>query len=116
VYEGKVIEQYTDYPFPQESGNKTEVRWMEVFNNKGEGIRIYGVPTLNTSVYHFSQEDLDKDLKHSFEIPFSKMTEIKIDLGQKGVGGDNSWGNDAHDKYKLLDNSYRYSFIIVPLR
>jgi beta-galactosidase len=116
VYEGKVIDQFTNYPVPQESGNKTQVRWMEITNEKGMGIRVCGMPELNTSVYHFSQEDLDKDLKHSFEIPFSKMTEIKIDLGQKGVGGDNSWGNDAHEKYKLLDNAYQYSFVIVPIR
>jgi beta-galactosidase len=32
-----------------------------------------------------------------------------------GVGGDNSWGAKTHDKYRLLDNEYRYSFRMKPI-
>jgi beta-galactosidase len=116
VYEGTVIEQYTPYPFPQESGNKTHVRWMEVFSENGLGIRISGHPEINAGCYHFTQEDLDNELTHDYEIPFRELTEIRIDYGQKGVGGDNSWGNDAHDQYRLLDKEYRYSFTLSPYK
>jgi beta-galactosidase len=115
VYEGKVIDQYTPYPFPQESGNKTHVRWFEVTNNKGYGIRISGKPEINASTYHFTINDLDNNLTHAYEVPLRNLTEVNIDYGQKGVGGDNSWGNDAHDKYKLLDKEYRYSYTIKPI-
>jgi beta-galactosidase len=116
VYEGKVIDQYTPYPYPQESGNKTHVRWIEITNKEGLGLRFTGNPEINASTYHFTQADLGNDLTHAYELSMKNLTEVNIDYGQKGVGGDNSWGNDAHDKYKLLDKEYNYSFSIQPIQ
>jgi beta-galactosidase len=116
VYEGKVMDQYTPYPFPQESGNKTRVRWIEVTNEEGYGLRFTGRSEINASTYHFTQADLGNGLTHAYEVPIRNLTEVNIDYGQKGVGGDNSWGNDAHDKYKLLDKEYKYAFTIQPIQ
>ena len=43
------------------------------------------------------------------------LIEIHIDHLQMGVGGDNTWGYHTHDKYKLLDNNYSYSFVLCPV-
>jgi beta-galactosidase len=32
-----------------------------------------------------------------------------------GVGGDNSWGAFTHPQYRLLKDSYEYSFRIRPV-
>lgn len=114
VYSGWVIDQFTPYPVPQESGNKTHVRWMEVYNEHGLGLRIEGNQLLNTSTYHFTLDDLDDDLTHSYQLNQRNLTEVNIDLLQRGVGGDNSWGYDVHEPYKLLDDQYDYSFTIRP--
>lgn len=116
VFEGRVADQYTPYIFPQESGNKTQVRWVKLTNEKGLGFFIEGQQALNTSTYHFSLADLDNGLTHSYQVPQKNMTEINIDLLQRGVGGDNSWGYDTHDKYKLLDMEYHYSFSIKAIK
>jgi beta-galactosidase len=40
---------------------------------------------------------------------------LNIDLGQMGVGGDNSWGAPIHPEYRLTGRSYSYSFRIRPI-
>ncbi|MAG88976.1 MAG: hypothetical protein CMB97_16745, partial [Flavobacteriaceae bacterium] len=37
---------------------------------------------------------------------------LHIDLKQRGLGGDDSWGRYPHQQYRLEDNSYQYSYII----
>ena len=38
------------------------------------------------------------------------------DLGQMGVGGDDSWGKRTLQKYSLNEQSYRYGFTLVPYK
>ncbi|TCO10608.1 glycoside hydrolase family 2 TIM barrel-domain containing protein [Natronoflexus pectinivorans] len=116
LYSGRVIDQHTPYPVPQESGNKTHVRWFEVSNERGFGFRIDGKQPLNSSTYHFTIDDLGNNLTHYYELPQRNITEVNIDLEQMGVGGDNSWGNHTHDQYKLLGSEYSYQFTITPFR
>ena len=115
VYSGKVIEQHTAYPVPQESGNKTRVRWVEITDEQGMGFHIEGKGLLNTSAYHFTIDDLDDNLDHYYELPHRNLTEVNIDLAQRGVGGDNSWGNEVHKQYRLMADAYSYSFMIQPI-
>ncbi len=70
---------------------------------------------LSGGAYHYKLEDLDNNLRHSTDIPVKNLTEWHIDHLQMGVGGDNTWGYHTHDKYKLLEKEYRYSFILIPL-
>lgn len=116
VYQGKIKDQHTPYIFPQESGNKTEVRWVEVTNNAGIGFRVKGKQPLNTSTHHFTIDDLGNNLTHYWQIPHRSITEFNIDLDQRGVGGDNSWGYETHDTYKLLDSEYSYGFTIKSIQ
>ncbi|MCA0383564.1 MAG: hypothetical protein LCH58_15500 [Bacteroidetes bacterium] len=39
---------------------------------------------------------------------------IHIDLNQRGVGGDNSWGAYTHAPYLLTAKTYSYSYIKEP--
>ena len=40
---------------------------------------------------------------------------LNIDLGQMGVGGDNSWGAQTHWQYRLTARKYEYTFRIHPV-
>ena len=42
LYNGTVDEQYVPYIMPQENGNKTDVRWSALTNDKGFGFRLPG--------------------------------------------------------------------------
>ena len=47
VYSGTVDEQYTPYIFPQENGNKSDVRWVALTDRSGSGLLVVGAPVLN---------------------------------------------------------------------
>lgn len=117
IYEDNVRNQFFEkYIRPQESGYKTDVRWFSVTNKSGRGIRIEGVQPICFSATTHSTEDLDPGLtkkqQHPTDLRPGNSTYLHIDLKQRGVGGDDSWGALPHDKYRLLDKKYSYSYII----
>jgi beta-galactosidase len=42
------------------------------------------------------------------------MVSLDIDLGQMGVGGDDSWGKRTLMKYSLAEKEYRWGFTVRP--
>nr|WP_294925078.1 glycoside hydrolase family 2 TIM barrel-domain containing protein [uncultured Flavobacterium sp.] len=119
LYSDKVINQYTrTYIRPQESGYKTDVRWLTLKNAEGQGIKIEGQQPVGFSALNISTEDLDPGKKKSQRHPSDLDLESKetvylhIDYKQRGVGGDDSWGRFPHDPYRLLDKKYSYSYVI----
>jgi beta-galactosidase len=115
LYSGAVMEQYTPYITPQENGNKTDVRWVALQDTNGLGLLIVGKQLLEINAHHYYEDYFNKQITHTIDVPFQNVTELCIDLHQQGVGGDNSWGAPVHDKYKLLEKVYTYSFIIKPV-
>ncbi|MDR8392394.1 DUF4981 domain-containing protein [Aliifodinibius sp. S!AR15-10] len=114
-YSGKVIEQFVPYMTPQENGNKTGVRWFALQDHHHTGLMVksYSEP-LSINAHHYRQEDLI-GLDYYYQVPARSMVELHIDLKQRGLGGDNSWGNMPLDKYRLLDTEYEYNFILEPI-
>ncbi len=119
-YDDKVANQYFEYMRPQESGNKTDVRWLSLMDDDGYGLRVRGIgqPIAFTAL-HFAPEDLDagltRKLQHAPDVVPRKTITLHVDLAQRGVGGDNSWGELPHKPYRLLGDSYSYSFLIEPI-
>jgi beta-galactosidase len=114
-YSGSVSDQHVPYIFPQENGNKTDIRFMAVYNPSGVGLGVVGDGLLSGGAWHYKLEDLDNQLRHSVDVSVKNITEWHVDHLQMGVGGDNTWGYHTHDKYKLLETKYAYSFVIFPL-
>lgn len=117
LYNDKVENQYFNkYIRPQESGNKTDVRWLSLVDDKGMGILIEGAQPLSFTAINHSTEDLDPGLtkkqQHPTDLPLRRNVFLHIDLKQRGVGGDDSWGAYPHQQYLLLDKKYSYSYTI----
>ena len=115
LYSEKVTKPEHVYVRPQENGNKTDVRWMTLTDDRGFGIRITGMPLLSVSAWPYSMEDLAKAW-HPYEIPDRDYVTVNIDYKQMGVGGDNSWGAKTHPEYTLPAKQYEYEFIIEPVK
>ena len=118
-YSDKVMNQYTrNYIRPQESGYKTDVRWLTLKNDKGQGVKIEGQQPVGFSALNISTEDLDPGKKKSqrhpsdLDLDSKEAVYLHLDYKQRGVGGDDSWGRLPHDPYRLLDKQYSYSYII----
>lgn len=120
LYSGRVREQYFPYDRPQENGNKTDVRWMELTSLEGMGLKISGMPYISTSVYMFPTEDLSeidsrKHQRHICDIVEKDMVRWNIDFKQMGVGGDNSWGAYPHQQYLIPAKEMDFDFTISPV-
>ncbi len=118
LYDGSVWAQTFPYVRPQETGNKTDVRWMSLTNGT-VGLKIAGAPTFDGSVHHYPYEDLDH-VSHSqrhgaVDIRPKDVVTWLVDYRQMGVGGDNSWGARTHPEYTLPALGYDFSFIMQPL-
>ena len=102
VYRQKVIDTPARYLVPQESGNKTGVRWAEITDRRGRGIRIEG-EDLYLNVGPHTPHEVD-NANHPNELPPVLYTYIRVGLGQMGVAGDDTWGALPYPEY-LIDNS-----------
>ncbi len=119
IYESKVADQYFKYVRPQENGYKTDVRWFELRNENGLGLKISGDPVVGFSALHNPIEDFDmedlNDYRHTNDIVKKNAVFICTDLKQMGVGGDDSWGAQPMQKYQIQAKDYQYSFTIEPV-
>lgn len=117
VYNDMVENQATkNYIRPQENGYRTDMRWLRLSNNKGEGLMITGAQPLGFSALNNLTEDFDpgigKKQQHPIDVKPRKNVFLQIDLKQRGVGGDDSWGALPHNQYRLLEKQYSYSYTI----
>ena len=119
IYSGKVAGQYFNYVRPQENGYKTDVRWFELRNENGVGIRVSGNPLVSFSALHNPIEDFDmeheKDYRHTSDIVKKDGVFICTDLKQMGVAGDDSWGATPYPQYLVPAKDYQFSFSIEPV-
>lgn len=117
LYKDQVKNQATwTYIRPQENGYKTDVRWLSLTDGTGKGIKIEGLQPICFSALNNRTEDFDPGLtkkqQHPTDIKPRYNVFLNVDLKQRGVGGDNSWGALPHAPYRLLDKQYSYSYII----
>lgn len=120
-YSATVWDQYFPYVRAQETANKTDVRWVELRNNLGEGILISSSEPLSVSAWNFPQEDIDyvpfnTERRHGGSIFKKDMIWLNIDHKQMGVGGDTTWGAQVHPEYTITPQEWQYSFTIQPLQ
>jgi beta-galactosidase len=131
IYSGKIEEQFHAYPRPQETGNKTDVRWMQIAS-KDINLKATSQHLFNASVWPFDMKEVDFNSndagksasglipvtkKHGADIKIGSTVQWNIDYKQMGVGGDTSWGRFVHKEYTIKANkTYEYSFTIVPTK
>ncbi|HKQ06473.1 MAG TPA: glycoside hydrolase family 2 TIM barrel-domain containing protein [Blastocatellia bacterium] len=113
-YSEQVENLFFPYIEPQESGNRTDVRWITLTNRNGFGLKATGMPLLSVSAWPFHMEELERR-KHPSEIVAAEDITVNLDDRQMGVGGDNSWGALQHPEYRLPAGPYRYRFRIEPV-
>ncbi|MDE6196560.1 MAG: DUF4981 domain-containing protein, partial [Muribaculaceae bacterium] len=120
-YTEKIADRRHHYIRPQETGNVTDVRTATVTDNEGAGIRITGTQPLSMNALDVTTDALDtgmtKKQQHDNDIwPDRNRVYLNVDLAQRGLGGDDSWGRGPHSKYQLKERSYTYSYVIEPVR
>jgi len=112
IYSGTVKDQYVPYVFPQENGNKSDVRWAAVTDIRGNGLLATGTTLLNVSAHHYTTEDLTK-AKHTYELAPRPETVLNLDYAQCGLGS-NSCGPRPLAQYMLMPAETAFSVRLKP--
>jgi beta-galactosidase len=134
IHENRVQDHYVPYMRPQENGYKTDVRWLTLQDGDSSGIEIRADRLISFGVHHNRQADYVPPVKiaitsedgpgarnneervnmHVNDIVPRDLVSLDIDLGQMGVGGDDSWGKRTLMEYSLGEKRYSYGFTLRP--
>ncbi|MBE6578947.1 MAG: DUF4981 domain-containing protein [Ruminococcaceae bacterium] len=112
VFTSHARANFPGYMNPQECGNRTGMRWLEV----GNGLRFEKTDSpLEFSVLPYSAYELE-NARHIHELPDSRYTWVRLAAKQMGVGGDDSWGAPVHKEFRIpASEPLRLEFVIKPV-
>ena len=101
VFTSTAQDNFTRYLNQQECGNRTGVRYVNLYDENGAGLGfIAGENPFEMSVLPYSAYELENAM-HREELPEPSYTWVRIAAKQMGVGGDDSWGAPVHQEYKI---------------
>ncbi|HET9006440.1 MAG TPA: beta-galactosidase small subunit, partial [Actinomycetes bacterium] len=80
-----VDELQTPYLYPQENGNRRDVRWATLTDGHGKGIRAEGEPTFDLTARPWTSEQLDA-ARHPTDLHPGDRVWVNLDLAQQGIG------------------------------
>ncbi len=121
VYDSKVADQYWGYVRPQESGNKTEVRYWQVKDENGKGLEFYSFAPMECSTLNYLASDLDDGWdknahqSHSGDLTPRDFSVVKLAARQRGLACVNSWGAIPLEQYRMPYQDYSFTYVIRPL-
>lgn len=115
-YDAPVEDLFTDYEYPQETGNRTDVRSVE-FNGEhgsGYGLKAYfgDLEGASFSALHYTTEDLD-ECEHPYELYKRKRKEtiVRLDWAHHGIGT-GSCGPATLPQYELKAEPFEYEILL----
>lgn len=120
LYKEKVKDQYYPYVRPQETGNKTDLRYWKVIDLDGRGLEFKSEAPISASALDRLTDDMDdglrKDQRHGGEVKARRLTNVHVDKVQMGLGNINSWGAAPLQPYMLPYEDYTFKFIMSPTK
>lgn len=113
IYEGTPAGSLSRYLVPQECGNHTGVRWLEVRNREGKRLKFTALDRpFEMSVLPHTALELE-NATHREELPVPHYTIVNILARQRGVGGDDSWGAPVYPEYCISgEEDVEFGFVI----
>lgn len=117
---------FVNYDFPQEGGNRTDVRWVEFSGNaspKGQDNTIAAQKiTLKAhfgsqegcsfNAQHYTTDDVDK-AQHAYELEDKKREEVYVRLDYRTAGiGSGSCGPKTEGKYECLAKEFEFAVVL----
>ncbi|MFV2063353.1 MAG: glycoside hydrolase family 2 TIM barrel-domain containing protein [Chloroflexota bacterium] len=112
-WRSSVTEHFVPYVRPQEAGGRADVRWLELRDAAGSGVRISMWVPLQVSVGHHRAADL-ADTSHASELVARAETVVHIDAAHRGLGTA-SCGPDTIEQYIVGAGIYRWQWSIAAL-
>jgi len=103
---------FTPYIFPQENGNRTDVRWVEFTGADGRGFRASGVD--NFSAHRYTTQDLEK-ARHTTELTPRDFLTVNLDHQHHGLGSA-SCGPGPWEQHQLKPAVWQFAVRLEPIK
>jgi beta-galactosidase len=121
LWQSAIADQYHDFIRPQDTGTKTDLRWLLLDGGGQAGLKVVGTTPMTMNALAFPYEDLHRRppgvAKSSDIVPHDHGT-LLIDAVQAGLGGDTTW--DSHGRplpaYRVMPVERRFGFVLQPAK
>ncbi len=110
LWSATVDELFTNYCFPQENGNRHEVRWMCLKDKQGDGLEVTGNELFDFSAHWYDPHDLEA-AAHPTDLVKRDHITLNIDMAQNGLGSA-SCGPGVLPQYQLTPQDFAFSVIL----
>ena len=114
IYHTDAERMFHYYVRPQATGNRTDVRWMQVSDELGKGLSVWGEKSFEFSVSPFTDENIDA-AGHINKLKRNGTVTVHLDALQSGVGTA-TCGPGVLAPYLVPVKEYLFSFEIRPLK
>lgn len=114
IYHTDVERMFHYYVRPQATGNRTDVRWMQLADEAGEGLAFRSDVPFQFSVIPFTDECLDA-ATHINQLRREGVVTVHLDNAQAGVGTA-TCGPGVLPQYRVSVQEYKFRFTIRPLK
>ena len=112
-YSASVDDLQTPYVYPQENGNRLDVRWARLTAADGSGLEVRGDPTFAFSARRWTSADLDA-ARHTTDLVARDAVYLNVDVAQNGLGTA-SCGPGVLPQYDLLARPVSFACVLEPL-
>lgn len=109
LYSGTVDEQFVNYIFPQENGNKYDVRWMSLTDKSGNGMKVSGFQPIEVNVRHYTTMELAEAL-HPYDLKMIDGTVLHVNY-KMGPLGNESCGPRPLEEYILYPKPWSFAIM-----
>ena len=121
LYHTSVDAMFYPYIRPQETGTHTGIRYFKVLSPDGGLGVIPRGSLMQASALHYDLDELDEGMekhqRHPSQLAKSQYTVLLFELAQAGVGGIDSWSQNAEalPQYRVGYGSKVFRFSLRPL-
>ena len=105
---------FVPYIWPQEAGGRAGVRWLELRDGAGDGLRLTMAVPMQVSANRFRASDLEP-AEHMEELTARPETIVHIDAAHRGVGTA-TCGPDTLDEYLVRGGTYHWAWSLQTFR
>lgn len=112
-YQSTASEMFYPFAKPQDCGNLTGVRWMQVCDDAGRGMLFAAEDSMNASALHFTPEDMES-AAHVKDLKASEDTYVTLDCAVAGTGN-NSCGYRTLEQYRVTESQYTFHYAMKPM-
>ncbi|WP_067029961.1 glycoside hydrolase family 2 TIM barrel-domain containing protein [Streptomyces dysideae] len=113
LFRASVEELQTPYVRPQDNGNRSDVRWAEVVDDEGAGLRIEGAELFNLAARRWSDRHL-AEARHGTDLSAGPAIHLHTDHVVQGVGS-GAVGPGVLPRYRLEVRPADFTLVLTAL-